>query len=222
MIFVSKILSFTLVGLAGAVLLQAGPDEPAPVEAAGQAGEATGHAVVNFSELAAREAAQPAVAAPRKVIHAPLRPNTAATFAPAAAASAGKTGAGTPGLASPAPVINFLALPDDGTSIPPDTHGAVGPNHVMTVLNTQVRVQNRNGGVLTTVSLDGFWASVGGSPSCFDPKLLYDPYDNRWMFTACADGQATTSALLMGVSQTSDPTGTWFLYRVDGDAANID
>src|SRR5688572_29639458 len=42
------------------------------------------------------------------------------------------------GIPSPAPTVSFQALPDNNTSIPPDTHGAVGPNHVMTVLNTQV------------------------------------------------------------------------------------
>jgi uncharacterized repeat protein (TIGR01451 family) len=105
-------------------------------------------------------------------------------------------------------------LPDDNSSIPPDTHGAVGPGHLMTVLNTQVRIQRRDGAVLSTVSLDGFWASVG-TPSAFDPRILYDPYGSRWIFAAAANGNSTTSAMLIGVSQTSDPTGFWNLFSVD-------
>jgi len=46
---------------------------------------------------------------------------------------------------SPSPTNSFQALDDNNTSIPPDTDGAVGPNHVMTMLNTQVRIQNRTG-----------------------------------------------------------------------------
>src|SRR6266849_6115395 len=47
--------------------------------------------------------------------------------------------------ASPGFTTNFLALPDSNTISPPDTEGAVGPNHVMTMLNTQVRIQTRDG-----------------------------------------------------------------------------
>jgi hypothetical protein len=39
----------------------------------------------------------------------------------------------------------FLGLGDNFTAIPPDTQGAVGPNHVVTILNTQVLIQSRNG-----------------------------------------------------------------------------
>ncbi|HKQ52672.1 MAG TPA: proprotein convertase P-domain-containing protein, partial [Pyrinomonadaceae bacterium] len=102
------------------------------------------------------------------------------------------------------------------TSIPPDTHGAVGPSHLMVTLNTQIRIQNRAGANLSTVSLDSFWAALG-NPNTFDPKILYDPYNARWIFTVVADPEAATSAVLVAVSQTSDPTGNWNLYKVDVD-----
>lgn len=123
-----------------------------------------------------------------------------------------------PGL-SPPVATGFQGLNDDNTVIPPDTHGAVGPNHVMTTLNSQVRVQDRSGNILSTISLNGFWRAVG-NPDAFDPKCLYDPYAQRWMFTACGDARSDKSSLLMAVSQTSDPTGNWYLYRIDGDPGN--
>ncbi|HUZ07760.1 MAG TPA: hypothetical protein VMV89_09770, partial [Candidatus Paceibacterota bacterium] len=46
---------------------------------------------------------------------------------------------------SPAPATSFQGLGDNNTLTPPDTDGAVGPNNVMTMLNTQVRIQNRSG-----------------------------------------------------------------------------
>ena len=124
--------------------------------------------------------------------------------------------------ASPSTATDFLALGDNSTAIPPDTHGAVGTNHVMTVLNSQVRIQNRNGGVISTMALDSFWAPVGGTPDCFDPRLAYDPYSHRWIFTACANSEGPASALLVGVSQSGDPTGNWFLYEFDADADDTD
>ena len=123
-------------------------------------------------------------------------------------------------ILSVAPSVNFNAIDDNNTSIPPDVNGAVGPNHIMTTLNTQVRIQNLTGGIISTVSLNGFWASLG-NPGVFDPKILYEPFNNRWIFSAAANGQSTTSAVLIGVSQTNDPTGLWNLYSIDADAPNV-
>jgi hypothetical protein len=124
-------------------------------------------------------------------------------------------------IASPAPSASFAASDDTGR-FPPDTHGAVGPNHLMVVHNGRVRVQDRSGNVLSNVSLSGFWAPLSNAPvDVFDPKVLYDPYGNRWMLTAVAERRSAASSVLLGVSQTSDPTGNWNLYRVDADAANI-
>ncbi|TMH43751.1 MAG: hypothetical protein E6H59_07640, partial [Betaproteobacteria bacterium] len=89
----------------------------------------------------------------------------------------------------------------------------------MTVLNTQIRIQDRTGAVLRTASMDSFWASLG-SPNAFDPKIFYDPYGGRWVFVASANGNTISSAVLIGVSQTSDPTGVWNLFSVDADASN--
>ncbi len=121
---------------------------------------------------------------------------------------------------TPSPSASFAALGDNNTAIPPDVHGAAGPNHLMTTLNTQVRIQNRTGGVIsTTTTLTSFWSSTGAS-GVFDPKVLYDPYAKRWMFTAVSNSRSASSSVLMGVSQDSSPTGAWNLYRVDVDPAN--
>jgi hypothetical protein len=132
------------------------------------------------------------------------------------------------------PVIlqtNFMAMPDvvdiyGWLRIPPDTMGAAGPNHLMVTLNSHVRVQNKNGGVISTVTLNDFWASVngntgGGTNGTFDPKIQYDQDEGRFIFTAIDDRDAN-NGILLGVSATNDPTGTWYLWKIDGDAANID
>ncbi len=157
--------------------------------------------------------------------HAPFRTNLPPGGGDFQAASA--TGAPTflpasaPPPPSPLPSASFPALEDNNTAIPPDTHGAVGPNHLMVTLNSQIRIQTRTGVTLSTVSLPSFWQSVGVS-DVFDPKVLYDPYAGRWMFTACAERRSARSSILLAVSQSSDPTGLWFLYRIDGDRNNLD
>jgi len=115
---------------------------------------------------------------------------------------------------------NFPAIGDNNTTIPPDMGGAVGPNHVMTALNSQVRIQDKNGAVLSTVTLNGFFSPLVGAASVFDPKVLYDPFAGRWIITAPANSNSANSALLIAVSSTNDPTGSWTGYLFDVDPAN--
>ena len=108
---------------------------------------------------------------------------------------------------------------------PPDTPGAVGTSHVLTMLNTEVRVQNRDGtdtgGFRTSLRL--WWTNsiTGPFQRVFDPRVLYDPYNHRWIATAFLDQVTTNSALVIAVSRTSDPTtvGTngWNFIRVKAD-----
>jgi outer membrane protein assembly factor BamB len=137
-----------------------------------------------------------------------------------------------PSTLSP-PLLNlgFQALPDNNSAIPPDTHGAVGPSHVMTALNTQVRVQNRSGGSLLTKPLNapgitpgsGFWYPVNKLPdstpedkNAFDPRVIYDPLPSggRFVTAACDDAGMNSSALMIAASQTGDPTAGWYMARI--------
>ncbi|HJQ71510.1 MAG TPA: IPT/TIG domain-containing protein [Blastocatellia bacterium] len=183
-------------------------------------------ATVNLSELAEHERINPP-AIRRQTIHEPLLSLEEPPPRPVPAGAHVTTDAtrvpqAQPELSipSPAPTASFQALADDNTRIPPDTHGAVGPNHLMVTLNSQVRVQTRAGAAISTTSLNGFWAAFG-HPNVFDPKVAYDPFANRWMFISLTDFGAATSSLLIGVSQTGDPTATWNLYDIDVDSANL-
>jgi len=189
----------------------------------GERGMVSARAVVNFLELARKEAQNPPKPERRVVPFRrmpgdrPLPPGVAiprATEPPPDIVP-------KPGEPSPAPAASFEALGDNGTAIPPDTQGTVGPNHLMVALNSEVRIQNKSGGVISTVSLDLFW-STPGTAIVFDPKLAYDPFQNRYIFTvASLDLLTVASSILVGVSQTNDPTGSWNLYTVDADATDV-
>lgn len=115
-------------------------------------------------------------------------------------------------------ITNFEALPDNNAAIPPDTHGAAGPNHLMVMLNTQVRIQTKTGSNLNTVSLSSFWSALSGNP--FDPKILYDAIHNRWIAVSVANAVSTTSRVFFAISSTNDPTGQWSFYSFDADPAD--
>ncbi|HVF56281.1 MAG TPA: DUF4214 domain-containing protein [Pyrinomonadaceae bacterium] len=196
--------------------------------------ESARSAAVNFLELERQEAVNPeagrikltAIEEPERQLEENL---PVPDFGAAAAAPAGQ-GPIEPLGASPELASSFLAsddaLNDNQFNIPPDTHGAVGPNHLVVVVNGRVRIQSKTGALLSTVGLKTFWSRLYpgrpvGDIDAFDPKILYDPYGQRWMITTCVDRDKPESAVLIGVSQTSDPTGGWFLYSTDADAANL-
>ncbi len=200
--------------------------------ASSASGVAKSHAVVNFSDLARQEMLNPdrglANIEGEEIENNPMPPAPPVpmdaiiiTEKPKPATSSASSPGMTPQPFSPPAFQSFQAAPDNNHFIPPDTHGAVGPNHLMVTLNGTVEIQDRTGVVLSSVTLHTFWSSVSvcnPRPQCeFDPKILYDPYGQRWIFTAAANGQAANSEVLIGVSQTNDPTGNWNLYMVVAD-----
>ena len=88
---------------------------------------------------------------------------------------------------------------------------------MVSIHNGTVRAQNKAGGTVYTVTLDFFWSSVraGARGYTFDPRFLHYPNWGRWIVTACDDLELPgSSGVLVGVSQSNDPTGNWNLYKV--------
>ena len=150
-----------------------------------------------------RNAAKPATVAPRAPQAAPV---AAATVTPV--------------------YSGFAGLGDNFTAIPPDTQGAVGPLHVVTMLNTQVLIQSRSGVTRDNypMSLSVFWSPLGpfnGTNAPFDPRILYDASADRWIASAAMGGETASSALLIATSQSGDPGGVWNYYKVTVGNSNL-
>jgi hypothetical protein len=130
-----------------------------------------------------------------------------------------------PTVSSPFVSAGFLAQTDapvvgKKTESPPDTNGAVGRDKVMSTLNSNYVIQRKSDGkVLSRVSMTSFWRRLGMHHP-FDPRVLYDPYSDRWLVSAANDPLLPSSAILYGISDTADPQGTWHLYAIDADPTN--
>ncbi len=121
---------------------------------------------------------------------------------------------------SPLPDLDFLGLEDNNNSIPPDVNGAAGPDHLMVTLNTGFRIMDKQGNVISDIGSGSFWYPLIGSGDTFDPKVKYDPYENRWIIVMPSSSNVNSSRLFVGVSESSDPTGNWFLYSFDSDPSD--
>ena len=181
--------------------------------------DAAGNAVVNFENLAKQEALS---GRPKPPVRALILPEVEEPAEPLSSLSPGSIQAPYSAFAaSPSPSSSFMGLDDipmvDSSYIviPPDVGGAVGPTKIMSGLNNNYRIFNKSdGSVISTVGTATFWAPSGETAlnGLTDPRTLYDPYNNRWI----AVMQSVTPGagdILVGVSQTSDPSGNWFLYR---------
>jgi hypothetical protein len=124
--------------------------------------------------------------------------------------------------ASPFVSASFLAQTDmplvgKKTESPPDTTGAVGRDKLMSTLNSNFVIQRKSDGkVLSKVSMTAFWSALHTNHP-FDPRVLYDPYSDRWLVSAANDPLLPSSAILYGISETADPQGRWRLYAIDAD-----
>lgn len=199
-----------------------------PLAVRGVSGHSIAHALVDLRDLAirsadaeregnaeSREEVMPEHEPPWKDLPLPQGARVSREVRPLEPQAAGVIRIASPPLAS-----SFQALLDNGHVIPPDTDGAIGPNHVVTMLNSEVRVHDRSGRELVTTTLTSFWTKVSGNLLVSDPHIEYDPATDRWIVTAVALSQAVKdSSVLVGASQTGDPTGTWNLYRIMADPA---
>jgi uncharacterized repeat protein (TIGR01451 family) len=119
---------------------------------------------------------------------------------------------------SPAPSSSFAALEDNGEVAPPDTSGAVGPQHLVIACASELRIMTRAGAVLETTSQERFWSGVASN--IFDTRVVYDPYGQRFIMTAAGDPAGANPRLCIAVSSSSDPTGSWYRWSEDVDATS--
>src|SRR5260370_42648572 len=88
----------------------------------------------------------------------------------------------------PAPTVSLRAQTMTTTPYPPDTNGAVGPNHVRAPANERIVIQNRQGQVLTSTWLTSFWNTTWPDINpAWDPNIRYDPYEYRWILVYIAN-----------------------------------
>jgi len=106
-------------------------------------------------------------------------------------------------------------------SIPPDTMGAVGPNHFVEVINSSVAVYTKDGVRLSHVSLNSFFTMTDSGTTyprngAFDPRVLYDSRIDRWLATTLERGDPSgeNNHVILAVSASDDPTGSWLKYLI--------
>ncbi|MEZ4685136.1 MAG: T9SS type A sorting domain-containing protein [Bacteroidia bacterium] len=121
----------------------------------------------------------------------------------------------------PAPRQRFEG-PSASLGIPLDTHLAISDEgQVVVVANFEVAVYDTLGNQLARENLQDFFMSVNPVSTIFDPKVHYDPEEDRFVIIALARlRQDKKSRIYFAFSQSNDATGNWNTYEVEGDPFN--
>lgn len=120
-----------------------------------------------------------------------------------------------------APIMlnNFGANLAQGT--PNDNHIAVSNNNfILSVVNTNVRIYNDTGQQLYQRSLSSFAATLGSFTQVSDPRVLYDPVEDRFILMFFSGSTSINSRIIIAFTQSNNPLGNWNFYSLSGNYLN--
>jgi hypothetical protein len=143
---------------------------------------------------------------------------------------------------SPTPLENSLTITrfdgfdfDDNPTynsgfrfIPPDPSTAAGLNRVIAVVNTMIECRDTNGVLLWQTGLATFFASLSPTTFTFDPKVIYDQYEDRFVVVDLEQVDAganpdpgNISRIFLAVSKTSTPatatSADWYYHAINSE-----
>ena len=118
-------------------------------------------------------------------------------------------------LQSDTTIRNFEGLGVNG-SVPPDTYGEAGLNFFFQVVNTAFAIYNKSGTMIFgPVVSSSVWNGMPNNSNSGDAVVLWDEKAQRWLFTQFSLPNYPNGPFyqMIAVSQTPDPTGSWYRYE---------
>jgi hypothetical protein len=113
-------------------------------------------------------------------------------------------------------IVNFDGNSNTQGIYPPDTHGDVGPNHYFQVVNCHYSIYNKSGTLLLgPLDNSSVFTGLPNNSNDGDAVVLYDEQADRWLFTQFSLPNYPYGPFyqMIAVSQTADPTGSWYRYQ---------
>ncbi len=114
----------------------------------------------------------------------------------------------SPAMSSGAPNDNTMAISNNGKLIS-------GINRSLYFFDV-----NEDTMPVDKISLEEFTDPLDITDIKYDPKLLYDPNEDKFILVCLAGRDDQSTYIIVGFSQTNDPTEGWNLYSLPGNPKN--
>ena len=105
---------------------------------------------------------------------------------------------------------------------PNDNSMAISNNGiVMSAFNSAVFIRDtENDTTLGELSLNQFSSQIGMNFDNYDPKMIYDPENDKFIMIYLAGRTDANSHIVVCFSETNDPMGNWNIYALPGNPLN--
>jgi hypothetical protein len=114
-------------------------------------------------------------------------------------------------------IQNFDGNTNTEGYIPPDTYGDVGPNDYFQVVNCHYSIYSKTGtSLLGPLETSSVWNGMPNNSNNGDAVVVYDDQADRWLFSQFSFPNGEYAApyyQMIAVSQTPDPTGSWYRWE---------
>ena len=102
--------------------------------------------------------------------------------------------------------------------VPNDNHLAISNNgDIVSVINSVINFYNEAQQTHNPVSLDTFGAIIGLPHHKYDPKIIYDPQEDKFIMVFLNGSTDINSHIFVAFSKTNDPTDDWNVYTLPGN-----
>ena len=120
---------------------------------------------------------------------------------------------------TPEITTDFNGKPVGSAGIPNDNTLAVSNDGIIiSAINTTVTILDSDGNMLKFRTLAGIVAGqLGILDRFYDPKVLYDPVADRFILVFLEGSESSDTRIIVGFTETNDPTGLWNFYQLDGN-----
>jgi hypothetical protein len=122
---------------------------------------------------------------------------------------------------APSPQLIKGFIGNTGNSVPLDNDIAVGNNgFVISVVNSNIRCYDDTGTLLLSESLSKLDSLLHTYTYISDPRVIYDPSNDRFILVCFTGSLSTTSKIIVAFSSSNDPSLDWNVYFLNGNSFN--
>lgn len=89
--------------------------------------------------------------------------------------------------------------------------------YIISVVNTNLLIFNDTGKSIMGRSLAAFASSLGSLNRTYDPRVIYDPKEDRFVLVFLQGSTSADTRIIVAFSQSNDPTLKWNFYTIPGN-----